>query len=211
MEDERGGGASVVEAAQKLGLAAGDHRRGRPLRPPPGRRSRRRIPPRPRLSSRRPSTAMSASTTTRSPSAAAMSGTTCSASRRRASAASTRSRTRSRRAGATTRSATGCAAKADRDGAEARAGRHARRRGRRQAGLKVETATASSATPSPPGLPAGAVTAAFRTAKDGVGQTARRRRQRMDRLPRHRRHRAAGRPEPRRRAQETEGQLCSAG
>ena len=40
------------------------------------------------------------------------------------------------------------------------------------AGLKVETAAAFKRDASLPGLPAAAVTAAFRTAKDGVGQTA---------------------------------------
>jgi peptidyl-prolyl cis-trans isomerase D len=40
------------------------------------------------------------------------------------------------------------------------------------AGLKVETAAAFKRDASPPGLPAAAVTAAFRTAKDGAGQTA---------------------------------------
>jgi peptidyl-prolyl cis-trans isomerase D len=40
------------------------------------------------------------------------------------------------------------------------------------AGLKVETAAAFKRDASLPGLPAAAVTAAFRTAKDGAGQTA---------------------------------------
>lgn len=40
------------------------------------------------------------------------------------------------------------------------------------AGLKVETAAGFRRDASLPGLPAGAVAAAFRTAKDGVGQTA---------------------------------------
>ena len=39
------------------------------------------------------------------------------------------------------------------------------------AGLKVETAAGFRRDASPPGVPVGAVTAAFRTAKDGVGQT----------------------------------------
>lgn len=38
-------------------------------------------------------------------------------------------------------------------------------------GSKVETATAFRRDASPPGVPSGVVTAAFRTAKDGVGQT----------------------------------------
>jgi peptidyl-prolyl cis-trans isomerase D len=38
-------------------------------------------------------------------------------------------------------------------------------------GLKVETATNFKRDAAPSGVPAGAVTAAFRTAKDGVGQT----------------------------------------
>jgi peptidyl-prolyl cis-trans isomerase D len=40
------------------------------------------------------------------------------------------------------------------------------------AGLKVETASAFKRDASPPGLPASVVAAAFRTAKDGSGQTA---------------------------------------
>jgi peptidyl-prolyl cis-trans isomerase D len=40
------------------------------------------------------------------------------------------------------------------------------------AGLKVETASGFKRDASLPGVPAGALTAAFRTAKDGVGQTA---------------------------------------
>jgi peptidyl-prolyl cis-trans isomerase D len=40
------------------------------------------------------------------------------------------------------------------------------------AGLKVESASGFKRDASPPGVPAAAVTAAFRTAKDGVGQTA---------------------------------------
>jgi peptidyl-prolyl cis-trans isomerase D len=40
------------------------------------------------------------------------------------------------------------------------------------AGLKVETAAAFRRDASPPGLPAATVAAAFRTAKDGAGQTA---------------------------------------
>jgi peptidyl-prolyl cis-trans isomerase D len=39
-------------------------------------------------------------------------------------------------------------------------------------GLKVETASGFRRDASPPGVPASAITAAFRTAKDGVGQTA---------------------------------------
>jgi peptidyl-prolyl cis-trans isomerase D len=39
-------------------------------------------------------------------------------------------------------------------------------------GLKVETASGFRRDGSPPGVPAGVVAAAFRTAKDGVGQTA---------------------------------------
>ena len=40
------------------------------------------------------------------------------------------------------------------------------------AGLKVETAGGFKRDASLPGVPAGAIAAAFRTAKDGVGQTA---------------------------------------
>jgi len=40
------------------------------------------------------------------------------------------------------------------------------------AGLKVETASGFKRDASLPGVPAGAITAAFRTAKDGVGQTS---------------------------------------
>jgi peptidyl-prolyl cis-trans isomerase D len=39
-------------------------------------------------------------------------------------------------------------------------------------GLKVETASGFRRDASPPGVPAGVIAAAFRTAKDGVGQTA---------------------------------------
>ena len=39
-------------------------------------------------------------------------------------------------------------------------------------GLKVETASGFRRDASLPGVPAGAITAAFRTAKDGVGQTS---------------------------------------
>ena len=39
------------------------------------------------------------------------------------------------------------------------------------AGLKVETAASFKRDASPPGVPAGAIAAAFRTAKDGAGQT----------------------------------------
>jgi len=39
------------------------------------------------------------------------------------------------------------------------------------AGLKVETATGFRRDASPPGVPSAAITAAFRTPKDGVGQT----------------------------------------
>ena len=91
MEDERGGGASVVEAAQKLGLDGRHDRRRRSLRPHAERTARHQIFRAASTWSRRPSTATSASTTTRSSSTAAMSGTTCSASRRRAIAPSTRS------------------------------------------------------------------------------------------------------------------------
>ena len=40
------------------------------------------------------------------------------------------------------------------------------------AGLKVETAAGFKRDATPPGVPAGVVAAAFRTAKDGAGQTA---------------------------------------
>ena len=40
------------------------------------------------------------------------------------------------------------------------------------AGLKVETASGFKRDASLPGVPAGVIAAAFRTAKDGVGQTA---------------------------------------
>src|SRR6478736_8641554 len=39
-------------------------------------------------------------------------------------------------------------------------------------GSKVETATGFRRDASPPGVPSGLITAAFRTAKDGVGQTS---------------------------------------
>ena len=104
MEDERGGGASVVEAAQKLGPDRRHHRGRRPFRPHAQRPARDQHPARARrgvagLQQRRRRRQRSDLSST-----AAMSGTTCSASRPRASAISTRSRTRSRRAGARTRS-----------------------------------------------------------------------------------------------------------
>ena len=43
---------------------------------------------------------------------------------------------------------------------------------RQAAGLKVETAAGFRRDASPPGVPASAIAAAFRTAKDGAGQTA---------------------------------------
>ena len=73
-----------------------------------------------------------------------------------------------------------------------------------QAGLNVETAGGFRRDASVPGLPAGAITAAFRTAKDGVGQTPVAGGERMDRVPPHRRQRAAGRS-CLRRHQEIEG------
>ena len=39
------------------------------------------------------------------------------------------------------------------------------------AGLKVETAASFKRDATPPGVPASAISAAFRTAKDGAGQT----------------------------------------
>ncbi len=109
MEDERGGGANVVEAAQKLGLTAVDHRRRRPPgRAPDGQpvanipqgprrgvaglQQRRRRRQRPDLVRRRLCLVRRA--------------------RRhapRATARSTRCAPRSRRAGARTRSPAGCA------------------------------------------------------------------------------------------------------
>ena len=63
-----------------------------------------------------------------------------------------------------------------------------------QAGLSVTTASGFKRDASLPGLPAGAIAAAFRTVKDGVGRNPRHWRQCLDRLPRHRHQRAAGRP-----------------
>jgi peptidyl-prolyl cis-trans isomerase D len=98
MEDERGGGASVIEAAKKLGLAAVFPMvSSRPTFSPVS------------MSLPRLSTATSASTTIRFRTMADMSGSTCSASPRRGSAVSTRSRTRSRRNGTRTRSPVACA------------------------------------------------------------------------------------------------------
>jgi len=54
---------------------------------------------------------------------------------------------------------------------EARSGRQAADEAA-AAGLKVETASGFRRDASLPGVPAGAIAAAFRTAKDGVGQTA---------------------------------------
>ncbi len=59
-----------------------------------------------------------------------------------------------------------------RDGAEGRARRHARATKRLRSESKVETATGFRRDASLSGVPSrAAVTAAFRTAKDGVGQT----------------------------------------
>src|SRR5262249_54421813 len=44
-------------------------------------------------------------------------------------------------------------------------------KGRAAAGGKAKTATGFKREDSPPGVPAGPITAAFRTAKDGYGQT----------------------------------------
>ena len=108
MEDERGGGASVIEAAQKLGLPPSPSTRSiAPAVSPTG--SWWPTFPAVSMSSRRPLAAMWVSTTTPSRSTTALSGTMFSASRRRANGALTRSRTRSRRDGATTRSPAACA------------------------------------------------------------------------------------------------------
>jgi peptidyl-prolyl cis-trans isomerase D len=101
MEDERGGGASVVEAAQPS-------MRWTVLAACPTVSPRRMFPVG-WMWFHRPSTPMSASTTTRSSSTAAMSGTMSSASPRRANATWTRSRIRSRRGGGPNRSRAGCA------------------------------------------------------------------------------------------------------
>ena len=66
------------------------------------------------------------------------------------------------------------------------------------AGLKVETAANFKRDATPSGVPASVITAAFRTAKDGAGQTPSAGGSRMDRVSRHRYHRAAGRPRLRR-------------
>jgi peptidyl-prolyl cis-trans isomerase D len=99
MEDERGGGASVIEASRPSPSM--------PSTGPAARQTASRFPAfrRASTSSRRRSPATSASTTIRSSLTVAMCGSTCWASRRRANARSTKSRIRSRHAGATTRSA----------------------------------------------------------------------------------------------------------
>jgi len=170
MEDERGGGASVIEAAQKLGLAAvtidAVDRSGRL---PNGQL----VPniPAVSMSSRRPLAAMWVSTTIRLRSTPAMSGMTFSASRRRANGGLTRSRTRSRRDGATTRSPAACAPRRPRWFKKLEQGGKLADEAA-NAGLKVETAAGFRRDAALPGVPAAAVTAAFRTAKDGVGQAA---------------------------------------
>ena len=170
MEDERGGGASVDRGRAEARAHRRHDRRRRPLRPhaerPAGRTTFRAAS----TWSRRPSTAMSASTTTRSSSTAAMSGTTCSASRRRASAISTRSATRSRRAGARTRSRARLRTKATEMVQKLEQRRQARRRSGARSASRSRPPPASSATPRCPACPPASITAAFRTAKDGVGQ-----------------------------------------
>ena len=170
MEDERGGGASVIEAAQKLGLAAvtidAVDRSGRL----PDGQPVANIPPRPRCR---------------------LAGL-CQRCRRRQRSdpfnggyvwydvlGITPSRERNldevkdqvearwRDDQITSR----LAHQGDRDGPKARPGRQTRRRGR-SGGLKVETAAGFKRDASVPGLPSAAVAAAFRTAKDGAGQIA---------------------------------------
>ncbi len=62
-----------------------------------------------------------------------------------------------------------------------------------QASLAVETASGFNRGATLPGLNAGVVAAVFGTAKDSAGQTPDASGERLDRIPRHRRHRAAGR------------------
>ena len=208
MEDERGGGASVVEAAQKLGLDRRHHRRRRSLRPParwPAGRPTFRAAS---TWSRRPSTAMSASTTTRSSSTAAMSGTTCSASRP----------SRERTLDEVQRPGRGEMARGPdlEPGCGRRRPRWCRSSSRaassptkpQRSGSKVETAAGFRRDASLPGVPASADHGGVPHRQGWRRTNARRRRQRMDRVPRHRRHRAAGRSRLGR-GEETEGHAAA--
>ena len=171
------------------------HRRGRPLRPRPGRQAGRRPAEARRTCSPRPSPAMSASTTIRcSCRAAAMSGSTSPASRRRATARSTRSRTRSRRAGATTRSPSALQAKADEMVDKLKAGTSlAELASRSRPQGRDGDRTCKRGKPRAASSPAKLIEAVFRTPRT---RRQRRRRQadRAGRLPRHRHHRPAARP-----------------
>ena len=197
MEDERGGGASVIEAAQKLGLTAvtieavdrsGRTPDGQPVANIP-RGPRRGLAGLQQRCRRRQRSDRS--------STAAMSGTTCSASRRRASAISTRSRTRSRRAGARTRSRAGCAPRRPRwCRSSTRAASSPTKRQRSDS--KVETAAGFKRDASLPGVPAGVDHGGVPHRQGRRRADPRRRRQRMDRVPRHRCQRAAGRSRLRR-------------
>ena len=75
-------------------------------------------------------------------------------------------------------------------------------------GSKVETATGFRRDASLPGVPSAAIDGGIPDRQGWRRADAGRRRQRMDRVPRHRRQRAAGRPRLRRR-QETEGDAAA--
>ena len=105
IEDDRAGGATLEQAAQKEKLPLVTFNVDRSGRDPDGKPSPTCLTP--PTSSTPPSPPTSASTTIRSTPTAAMSGTTSPRSRRRATARSMRSRIRSRSAGATTRSPRG--------------------------------------------------------------------------------------------------------
>ena len=169
MEDERGGGASVIEAAKKLGLAAvtidAVDRSGRL----PNGQLATNIPAGLDVVTQAFNSDVGVDNDPIS-FMAAMSGSTFSASPRRGSATSTRSRTRSRRNGARTRSPVACAPRRPRwCRSSTRAAKLADEAA--AAGLKVETAASFKRDATPPGVPASAIAAAFRTAKDGAGQT----------------------------------------
>ena len=189
MEDERGGGASVIDAAQKLGLTAvtidAVDRSGRA----PNGQPVTSIPQGLDVVSQAFNSDVGVDND-----AISFKRRLCLVRRARHHAlARPQARrghaTRSRRAGARTRSraklrtkATEMVQKLEQGGKladEAAA-----------IGAKVETATGFKRDDSPAGVPAGVVAAAFRTAKDGVGQTAGAGGTEVDRVPRHRHRRS---------------------
>ena len=173
IEDERLGGATLAEAAQKLKLKPRIDRGGRPQRPRPGGQRRSPTCRRASMCWRRPSRAdvgVENEPLQRAQQRRLRLVRGRRRSRRRATARSTRSRTRSWRAGATTRSPTRLKAKADRDARQDQ-GRHVvRRRGRGRTAQGRDGGRASSARGPPAGMSAARrSTQIFRTPKDAAG------------------------------------------